>query len=34
MGFEEKELLFNITRRRVRTRATNMLGMPKNVECY
>jgi hypothetical protein len=35
MGFVEKELLLNIMRRRrVRTHATKMLGMPKNVECY
>jgi hypothetical protein len=34
MGFQEMELLLNIMRRRVRTNATKMLGMPKNVECY
>jgi hypothetical protein len=34
MGFVEKELLLNITRRRVKTHATKMLGMPKNVQYY
>jgi hypothetical protein len=34
MGFVEKELLLNIRRKRIRTHATKMLGMPKNVECY
>jgi hypothetical protein len=34
MGFVEKELLLNIARKRKRTHATKMLGMPKNVECY